>query len=184
MTRRSWSASHQAYPCSKDLQRSNKDLNFSKVAKKQGGVLFSNPFSSSFQQLFHPLSLRPSKGSLSWHSGLNLADSITSGTTEIQDTVMCSVQGAEVRGHRQEQLMQTMIVYVFKTHLFWLIQKFGREAPCRLFQFSLDGFGFFVGLVVPEINRRKLLLSKKCLYLRNRLPYEADRKIKADIQLN
>ena len=33
-----------------------------------------------------------------------------------RDTVRCGALGAEVRGHRQEQLTQTLIVRLLKTH--------------------------------------------------------------------
>ena len=35
-----------------------------------------------------------------------------------KDTVRCAALGAEVPGHRQEQLTQTLIVCLFKTHFF------------------------------------------------------------------
>ena len=35
-----------------------------------------------------------------------------------KDTVRCGVLGAEVPGHRQQQLTQTLIVRLFKTHFF------------------------------------------------------------------
>ena len=38
-----------------------------------------------------------------------------------KDTVRCAALGAEVPGHRQQQLTQTLIVRLLKTHLFTLI---------------------------------------------------------------
>ena len=35
-----------------------------------------------------------------------------------KDTVRCAALGAEVLGHRQEQLTQTLIVRLLKTHFF------------------------------------------------------------------
>ena len=35
-----------------------------------------------------------------------------------KDTVRCAAQGAEVSGHHQQQLTQTLIVRLLKTHLF------------------------------------------------------------------
>ena len=35
-----------------------------------------------------------------------------------KDTVRCAVLGAEVPGHRQQQLTQTLIVRLLKTHFF------------------------------------------------------------------
>ena len=35
-----------------------------------------------------------------------------------KDTVRCGALGAEVPGHRQQQLMQTLIVCLMKTHFF------------------------------------------------------------------
>ena len=37
-----------------------------------------------------------------------------------KDPVRCAALGAEVSGHRQEQLAQTLIVRLLKTHLFSL----------------------------------------------------------------
>ena len=45
----------------------------------------------------------------------------------IKDTVRCGALGAEVPGHRQEQLTQTLIVRLLKTHLFSFVKKFGIE---------------------------------------------------------
>ena len=38
-----------------------------------------------------------------------------------KDTVRCGALGAEVPGHRQQQLTQTLIVRLLKTHFFTLI---------------------------------------------------------------
>ena len=38
-----------------------------------------------------------------------------------KDTVRCAALGAEVPGHRQQQLTQTLIVRLLKTHFFTLI---------------------------------------------------------------
>ena len=41
-----------------------------------------------------------------------------------KDTVRCAALGAEVPGHRQQQLRQTLIVRLLKTHFFTLILDF------------------------------------------------------------
>ena len=42
-----------------------------------------------------------------------------------KDTLRCGTLGAEVPGHRKEQLTQTLIVRLLETHLFLLFQKLG-----------------------------------------------------------
>ena len=37
-----------------------------------------------------------------------------------KDTVSCAALGAEVSGHRQKQLTQTLIVRLLKTHFFYI----------------------------------------------------------------
>ena len=44
-----------------------------------------------------------------------------------KDTNGCAVLGAEVPGHRQEQLVQTLIVRFLKTHFFTPILDFGKS---------------------------------------------------------
>ena len=69
--------------------------------------------------------LGPLKGFLSWHGTLQ-GPSPRALLPELQrykDTVRCGALCAEVPGHRQEQLTQTLIVHSFKTHLFLLFQK-------------------------------------------------------------
>ena len=46
-----------------------------------------------------------------------------------KDTVRCATLGAEIQGHHQEQLTQTLIVRLFNTHLFLLYQKLGGPGP-------------------------------------------------------
>ena len=43
------------------------------------------------------------------------------------DTVRCAVLGADVPGHRQQQLTQTLIVHLLKTHFFTLIREFEKS---------------------------------------------------------
>ena len=43
-----------------------------------------------------------------------------------KDTVRCVALGAEVPGHHQKQLTQTLIVRLLKMYFFWLFQKIGR----------------------------------------------------------
>ena len=42
---------------------------------------------------------------------------------------MCVALGVEVPGHRKEQLTQTLIVHLLKTHLFLALQKLEGPAP-------------------------------------------------------
>merc|ERR1712020_299599 len=44
-----------------------------------------------------------------------------------KDTVRCAALGAEVPGHRQQQLTQTLIVRLLKTHFFTLILDFEKS---------------------------------------------------------
>ena len=46
-----------------------------------------------------------------------------------KDTVRCAVLGAEVPGHRQEQLTQTLIVCSLKTYFFFVVLNIGRAGP-------------------------------------------------------
>ena len=73
----------------------------------------------SSQQLPH-LRLRPLKGFLTWRPSRAL-DSPRALLPELQrykDTVRCAELGTEVPGHRQQQLTQTLIVRLLKTHFF------------------------------------------------------------------
>ena len=44
-----------------------------------------------------------------------------------KDTARCAALGAEVPGHRQQQLTQTLIVRLLKTHFFTLILDFEKS---------------------------------------------------------
>ena len=44
-----------------------------------------------------------------------------------KDTVRCAALGAEVPGHRQQQLTQTLIVRLLKTHFFTSILDFEKS---------------------------------------------------------
>ena len=44
-----------------------------------------------------------------------------------KDTVRCAALGAEVPGHRQQQLTQTLILRLLKTHLFTSILDFEKS---------------------------------------------------------
>ena len=46
-----------------------------------------------------------------------------------KDNVRCAALGAEVPGQHQEQLTQTLIVCLLKTHLVLLLQKLGGPRP-------------------------------------------------------
>ena len=46
-----------------------------------------------------------------------------------KDTFRCGALGGEVPGHRKEQLMQTLIVRLLKTHLFLLLRKLEEPGP-------------------------------------------------------
>ena len=49
---------------------------------------------------------------------LNLSADVASELQRYKDTVRCAALGAEVPGHRQQQLTQTLIVRLLKTHFF------------------------------------------------------------------
>ena len=80
----------------------------------RGNTLFlpATPSSPSWtlEGLFE-LTLRPSRA-------LNLDEYVASELQRYKDTVRCGALGAEVPGHRQEQLMQTLIVRLLKTHFY------------------------------------------------------------------
>ena len=70
------------------------------------------------------LRLGPSKGffELTWRPTRSL-DSPCALLPELQrykDTVRCGAPGAKVSGHRQQQLTQTLIVRLLKTHFFYI----------------------------------------------------------------
>ena len=46
-----------------------------------------------------------------------------------KDTVRYGSLGTEVQGHHKEQLTQTLIVFLLKSHLFLLLQKLERRRP-------------------------------------------------------
>ena len=46
-----------------------------------------------------------------------------------KDTVRYGSFGTEVQGHHEEQLTQTLIVFLLKSHLFLLLQKLERPRP-------------------------------------------------------
>ena len=75
------------------------------------------PYCSS-KQLPHRSfrSLRFFRADMAPFKGPQLASCNASRATE--DTVRCAVLGAEVPGHRQQQLTQTLIVRLLKTHFF------------------------------------------------------------------
>ena len=58
---------------------------------------------------------------LTWHPRARALDSPCVLLPELQrckDTVRCAALGVEVPGHRQQQLRQTLIVRLLKTHFF------------------------------------------------------------------
>ena len=82
------------------------------------GKHFSLPFlpatplspSRTLEGLFE-LTRRPSRA-------LDLPRALLPELQRYKDTVRCGALGAEVPGHRQKQLTQTLIVCLLKTHLF------------------------------------------------------------------
>ena len=73
--------------------------------------------SRTLEGLFE-LSRRPSRA-------LDLPRALLPELQRIKDTVRCATLGAEVPGHLQEQLTQTLIVCLLKTHLSSLYRKWG-----------------------------------------------------------
>ena len=59
--------------------------------------------------------------------GHRLALCVASGTTEIQGLSWCAALGVEVPGHRQQQLAQTLIERLLKTHILPLILDFEKS---------------------------------------------------------
>ena len=51
-------------------------------------------------------------------SALNLPRPLLPELQRYKDTVRCAELGAEVPGHRQQQLTQTLMVLLLKTHFF------------------------------------------------------------------
>ena len=77
--------------------------------------LYANPKSWTLEGLFE-LTPRPSRA-------LNFDAYVASKLQRYKETVRCGTPGAEIPGHRQEQLPKTLIVRLFITHLLSLLQK-------------------------------------------------------------
>ena len=62
--------------------------------------------------------LGPLKGFLSPSRALDSPHTLLPELQTYKDTVRCAALGAEVPGHHQQQLTQTLIVRLLKTHFF------------------------------------------------------------------
>ena len=69
---------------------------------------------------FFELTWRPSRA-------LNSPRALLPELQRYKDTVRCAALGAEVQGHRQQQLTQTLIVRLLKTHFFTPILDFEKS---------------------------------------------------------
>ena len=60
-----------------------------------------------------------------------------------KDTIRCDRLGAKVPGHRQQQLMQTLIMRLLKTHffgdLFFVVSKIAQQKPTKLHRWQYLG---------------------------------------------
>ena len=65
------------------------------------------------------LSLGPFKGTVSAQQVLDSPRALLPELQRYKATVRCAALGAEVPGHRQQQLTQTLIVRLLKTHFFY-----------------------------------------------------------------
>ena len=82
-------------------------------------ILFRSSQQLPLEGLFE-LTRRPS-----W--ALDLPRALLSELQRYKDTVRCAVLGAEVSGHQQQQLRQTLIVRLLKTHFLTLILDFEKS---------------------------------------------------------
>merc|ERR1719422_1234152 len=91
------------------------------LGKKDSSHCAATPSSPSrtLEGLFE-LTRRPSRA-------LNSPGALLPELQRYKDTVRCAALGAEVPGHRQQQLTQTLIVRLLKTHFFTLILDFEKS---------------------------------------------------------
>ena len=84
------------------------------------------------QQLPH-IHIGPLKGFLSSHSAIQepstLPCALLPEPQRYKDIFRCDAFVREVQGYHEEQLLQTLIVQLLKTHLIWLLQLPGSLSP-------------------------------------------------------
>ena len=82
-------------------------------------------WSRNLEGLFE-LTQRPSRA-----LGLSTCNCFITSETQLQGHVRCGAVAAEFTGHCQNQLTQTLIVHLLKTHLFLLLLKLRGTLPVR-----------------------------------------------------